>query len=360
MRPDDAPDRPDSSNHWPRIPTAATAIATAAAAQEELRLDEYLDDYLSSSSPSSISSTHAVVSTTLQHDGDVFISSEDEDDDDNGGALLLPPDVELSLTDTSTFVVSLPPEFSWVTHAHADSDTFQQYLPETDGSDGTFYHPVSWFASGADGGIDPSLDLLGIDLVDDSTMSDPLPPPFFDAQPFGGAEILGLPAASPAPAPPSAAAISPPVMYQPQTLNPNAVAQQLQALVEAGDDTPDAPPFPFQHPAPFMHPDPGVIGGTNQNLTDFLYTWYRQTRSTSRSALRVPWPSKANEQIAAPISHVQYADLEGDRCDLQGLNWEAMGVTRREARTRRCSTYHNYTNMADSDRWHVRSPIPPQ
>lgn len=355
MRPDDAPDRPDSSNHWPRIPTAAaTAIATAAAAQEELRVDEYSDDCLSSSGPSSISSTHAVVST-LEDDGDVSISSEDEDDDDHGGALLQPLDLELHLADTSAFVLSIPPAFSSI--AYIDSDTFLPYLPETDGSDGNYSHPVSWFASGAEGGIDPSLDLLGIDGLDDSTMSDPLPPPFFDAQTLGGAEILGLPAASPAP--PSAAAVSPPVMYQPQTLNPNAVAQQLQALVEAGDDTPDAPPFPFQHPAPFMHPDPGVIGGTNQNLTDFLYTWYRQTRSSSRSALRVPWPSKANEQIAAPISHVQYADLEGDRCDLQGLNWEAMGVTRREARARRCSTYHNYTNMAESDRWHVRSPISP-
>ncbi len=184
-------------------------------------------------------------------------------------------------------------------------------------------------------------------------MADPLPPPFFNAQSLAVAEAFGLPAASPAP--PSGAAVSPPVTYQPPpTLNPNAVAQQLQALVEAGEDENiDGTPFPFQHPAPFMHPDPSIIGGTNQNLTDFLYSWYRQRRPRGRPGYRVPWPSKANEQIASTLSHVQYADIEGDRCDFQGLSWEHMGVTRREARERRFITYHNYTNIADSDQWHV-------
>ncbi|KAH8878852.1 WD40 repeat-like protein [Thozetella sp. PMI_491] len=158
-----------------------------------------------------------------------------------------------------------------------------------------------------------------------------------------------MPAASPAP--PSGAAIIPPVLYQPPpSLTPTDIAEHLQALAGTGNEDGDGPIAPFQHQAPFVHPDPSIIGGTNQNLPDFLYTWYRQRRPPgARLAYRVPWPSKANEQMSSHISHVQYADLEGDCCDFQGLNWEHMGVSRRDARERRFVTYHNYTSLENAD-----------
>lgn len=90
----------------------------------------------------------------------------------------------------------------------------------------------------------------------------------------------------------------------------------------------------------------------------FLQMWAgaRPPPRLNKEHTRYPWFKKIAEQAAAPLTHVQYADLEGDRCDFQGMDWDDLGVTRREARERRLLTYTNYTNEAGSDRWHSSLP----
>ncbi|KAK1837287.1 WD domain-protein [Podospora conica] len=106
------------------------------------------------------------------------------------------------------------------------------------------------------------------------------------------------------------------------------------------------------HPTAVSNPNPHTLGGSNMGLSDFLHYWARQTRSTSGlTRTRYPWPTRIHDMVTKPPKKVQYADLEGDMCDIQGINWEDLGVTRKEARERRLLTYKNYVSAKDSDRW---------
>ncbi|KAG7128091.1 putative WD repeat-containing protein C2A9.03 like [Verticillium longisporum] len=51
---------------------------------------------------------------------------------------------------------------------------------------------------------------------------------------------------------------------------------------------------------------------------------------------------------------MSYEELDGEGMDLQGLDWEDIGVSRKYARERRKLTYKNYTNKLDSDKWKIR------
>ncbi|KAK3394808.1 WD40-repeat-containing domain protein [Podospora didyma] len=117
--------------------------------------------------------------------------------------------------------------------------------------------------------------------------------------------------------------------------------------------------FEGTHPVALTNPNPNMLGPSNYRLVDFLHHWARQARSlpgTARVIGRCPWPAKINEMATKEVKHVQYADLHGDLCDIQGIDWEALGVTRKEARERRLNTYKNYTNMELSDRWAPNLP----
>ncbi|KAK0754001.1 hypothetical protein B0T18DRAFT_26806 [Schizothecium vesticola] len=108
------------------------------------------------------------------------------------------------------------------------------------------------------------------------------------------------------------------------------------------------------HPTAASNPNPHTLGGRNVGLADFLHHWARQTRSSSgltRERAHYPWPTRIHDMVAKPAKKVRYADLEGDMCDLQGINWEDLGVTRKEARERRLLTYKNYVSTENSDRW---------
>lgn len=120
-----------------------------------------------------------------------------------------------------------------------------------------------------------------------------------------------------------------------------------------------APPgATWTHTFSISNPNPSTIGPSNYGLVDFLRDWARRSRilqSMSRGSC--PWPNQVNALQSLPETTIKYADLEGDQCDLQGISWDSLGVTRRDARERRLLTYSNYVNVTSSDRWTVSTPV---
>lgn len=108
----------------------------------------------------------------------------------------------------------------------------------------------------------------------------------------------------------------------------------------------------------FMNnPNTVALGPENYNLADFIRVWAWQNgvwQGVSRERGRYPWLDRISPQISKDLSRIDYHDLEGDSCDVQGMNWDDLGVTRSEARERRLLTYKNYVNIPRSDRWQVR------
>ncbi|CAG7556860.1 unnamed protein product [Fusarium equiseti] len=117
---------------------------------------------------------------------------------------------------------------------------------------------------------------------------------------------------------------------------------------------------------PFIsNPNPSMFGSENLGLVDFLRHWAYQARFASSSLaprLNAPCPEDIRRQARENPREIGYDDLLGDRCDMQGLDWESMNTTRRYARQRRNDTFKNYVNKEGSDRWSphmVDVDIPP-
>lgn len=120
----------------------------------------------------------------------------------------------------------------------------------------------------------------------------------------------------------------PPLPHHPQNLNPNAAS----------------------------NPHATALGPENYDLDAFVRFWAFQYVTAWRGSprdTRYPWPKRIEPQMSKSVSQVAYEDLEGDKRDVQGFNWEDLGVTRSDARERRSLTYKNYVNIAGSDRWQV-------
>lgn len=134
------------------------------------------------------------------------------------------------------------------------------------------------------------------------------------------------------------------------------------------------PPYVPQQATPFNHqfavhilahnmnpnaasnPNATALSPENYDLPDFIRLWAWQNgawQGVARERGRWPWSARIDPQMSRPISQVDYMDLEGDKYDVQGIDWEDLGVTRAEARERRFLTYKNYVNIPDSDRWQV-------
>ncbi|KAK3996331.1 WD40-repeat-containing domain protein [Cladorrhinum sp. PSN332] len=117
----------------------------------------------------------------------------------------------------------------------------------------------------------------------------------------------------------------------------------------------DFPNFPDEHGAEAWlaaNPNAQTLNPNNHGLTSFLHQWGRQNRMLQGlSRGRSPWPDKVSDLSVSEVTRIRYDNLEGDKCDFQGINWDDLGVSRREARERRLITYSNYTNCAESDRW---------
>ncbi|KAL2171876.1 hypothetical protein VTG60DRAFT_1263 [Thermothelomyces hinnuleus] len=112
------------------------------------------------------------------------------------------------------------------------------------------------------------------------------------------------------------------------------------------------PGLAWTHPFSLSNPNPATIGSSNPGLVDFLHHWARQSRILHGMARgSCPWPARVNRLLSLEDKSTEYDDLEGDRCDFQGIDWDDIGVTRRDARERRLLTYSNYMNIPGSDRW---------
>ncbi|KAF3769077.1 WD40 repeat-like protein [Cryphonectria parasitica EP155] len=103
-----------------------------------------------------------------------------------------------------------------------------------------------------------------------------------------------------------------------------------------------------------------ALGPDNYNLSSFIEAWQGAAwQGLPRERGRYPWPDRIDRQLSRSVMHIDYMDLEGDRYDVQGIDWEDLGVTRGEARERRLNTYKNYVNVPDSDRWEETQALLP-
>lgn len=73
------------------------------------------------------------------------------------------------------------------------------------------------------------------------------------------------------------------------------------------------------------------------DICSFLRRWYSNSASFDDSS-RMNWPDTSPRKWPRPSS-VSQEDLDGDRYDIQGINWERHGTTRRSARNAREKLY---------------------
>lgn len=144
------------------------------------------------------------------------------------------------------------------------------------------------------------------------------------------------------------------------TTQPHQPANAPGDMQDPNIHTPHLVTF-LHHPA-IVHgnmlgnPNAVALGPENYNLADFLRVWAWQNgawQGIARERGRYPWLDRITPQISKNVSQVDYEDLEGDAFDVQGIDWDDLGVTRGEARERRLLTYKNYTNIGESDKWRV-------
>ncbi|KAB5580571.1 WD40-repeat-containing domain protein [Coniochaeta sp. 2T2.1] len=112
--------------------------------------------------------------------------------------------------------------------------------------------------------------------------------------------------------------------------------------------------FPVPPLPAFVGPNMSNLNPGNYPLVEFLKQWSftglpRSARGKAKVRGGYPWPQRVIELSETHLTHVQYADLALDRCDIQGIDWADLKVTRDDARDRRRLTYRNYTNQEGSD-----------
>ncbi|KAI1756512.1 quinon protein alcohol dehydrogenase-like superfamily [Xylaria castorea] len=88
----------------------------------------------------------------------------------------------------------------------------------------------------------------------------------------------------------------------------------------------------------------------NHNCLDFLQFWRWYKKQNQLKDIKGT-PRNEVSLIEVKQSRITYDDLKGDKYDLQGINWQHLGVTRSSARKCRAKTFRNYTNKPYSDAW---------
>jgi hypothetical protein len=85
----------------------------------------------------------------------------------------------------------------------------------------------------------------------------------------------------------------------------------------------------------------------NQPLGVFLYDWGASLTHPEEAKKRSRGPvlSAVRKQRGERPAPVQRSDLQGERCDIQRINWEELGVSRLEARLKRRRSYKNYATL---------------
>lgn len=109
---------------------------------------------------------------------------------------------------------------------------------------------------------------------------------------------------------------------------------------------------------------PEVEDQFNLTLANFLQSWGTSASSNARNAdfrhrARGPSLVSLHEQRLGRPKPMERRDLQGERCDIQRINWESLGVSRSMARQQRRATYRNYTNLRMDRQWHVSRRNPP-
>jgi WD40 repeat protein len=122
---------------------------------------------------------------------------------------------------------------------------------------------------------------------------------------------------------------------------------------------PDAPDFLMDgqdpHPPFLTNTNPGLLSPDNHNSYNFLRTWrWLKARGQLKDIGGIP--HNVSSILKADRPKIKFEELKGDECDLQGINWRFMGVTRSWARKYRLATFRNYTNRPHSDAWDTSVP----
>jgi hypothetical protein len=94
----------------------------------------------------------------------------------------------------------------------------------------------------------------------------------------------------------------------------------------------------------------------NLSLGEFLYNWGMSSSHNEESKRRTKGPvlpAIHRQRFAEDLEPVRRCDLQGEKCDIQRIDWSELGVSRLEARQMRRQTYKNYTNLRFSHQWHV-------
>lgn len=141
--------------------------------------------------------------------------------------------------------------------------------------------------------------------------------------------------------------------------------------MQEGHLLPDAVTAAHPQYAPFLSPEPlgGFITGffgfiipyapatintnepegedqNNLSLGDFLYSWaVVGTERLTRKRKRGPNLSYVQELRSEKLKEIKRSNLRGQNCDIQGLDWKRLEVSRSDARLMRAQTYRSYVNL---------------
>lgn len=101
----------------------------------------------------------------------------------------------------------------------------------------------------------------------------------------------------------------------------------------------------------FVNPVPGFVDldddfETNMKVIEFLENWRVHFARGERL------PPIGEEALLLDLthtktkSHIDIEDLDGERCDIQGIDWTKLGASRKDARAVRNQSYHAYRNLS--------------
>lgn len=94
----------------------------------------------------------------------------------------------------------------------------------------------------------------------------------------------------------------------------------------------------------------------NLSLAEFLYNWAHSSlrEEDAKKRARGPTlPAVERQREMKNTGPMTRSCLQGERCDIQSINWAELGVSRSEAKQMRRQTYKNYTNLRFHLQWHV-------
>ena len=137
---------------------------------------------------------------------------------------------------------------------------------------------------------------------------------------------------------------------------PTETLTQLEQQLQIAEEILNDDELNTNHPMILSNPNPMSLGPENPGVVDFLRHWIWQGQRNPHldtGPRTIPYPREVRQLARHAQSRVKYSDLMGDECDFQGINWKALGISRKYARKRRNETYLNYVNRRNSDVLHV-------